>query len=356
VKIRDARDADLAAIARVAERSDLLIGDLNAGNFPSMLTWLYVDPPPKIRLQFVAEHEDAVVAHYGAVPLAYKLFDETCMAGFASTLVIDRDHRAGMLFFSLQSYLQREYRKRNMRFVYGLITRANVLEPHLRTGWKKIGTVPVYAKPFNFPVVAASVLKHPLLRALAYVPLKVAQLLWRTYWSRRTSRIAVEESSQFGTDADAFLEAFMASRQVTALRTREILNWRFAGYPERAYRIFVAREAGRVVGYAVTRCMPLKHLRALAVVDIAFDPAHEAVGKALLHCCDAEAIRLRVDVAAAIMNPSSPFAAYLRRSGFLKTPESFTLVVHAPRDVPGAAFTEELFPSWHLTWFEHDYV
>jgi hypothetical protein len=356
VKIRDAQDGDFAAIARMAQRSDLFVGELSEAGFPSMLAWLYVEAPSKIRLQFVAEHEEEVVAHYGAASIEYKLYDETCVAGFASNLVIDPDHRAGMLFISLQSYLQREYQKKNFRFVYGLVTRANVLEPHLRTGWKKIGMVPVYAKPFDFPAVAASALRHPLSRALAFAPLKAAESLWRVRWSRRSRTVSVDEAARFEADADRFLAEFTASLEIGAVRSREILNWRFAGYSERGYRLFVARQDGHVAGYVVTRRMPLKHLDALVLVDIAFDPARTEVGEALLRHCDREAMRAGVDVSAAIMNSSSPFAPYLRRFGYLKTPESFTLVVHAPRGAPGPPFAEALFPHWHVTWFDHDYV
>lgn len=356
MKIRDAREDDHAAVARVADASDLLLGDLNARNFPSMLAWLYVHPPLDLRLQFVAEHEDAVVAHYGAVPFAYKLRGEPCVAGFASNLVIDREHRAGMLFLSLQSHLAREYPRKNVRFVYGLITRANVLEPHLRMGWKKLGTLPVYAKPFDFPAVAGSAIKHRALRALAYGPLKLAQAVWHTDLRRDPADVSIEEAARFGADADAFLETFMALQETTAVRSREVLNWRFAGNPDREYRILVARKAGRVAGYVVTRRLALKHLDALALVDFAFDPADRAVGAALLRRCDREARRARVDVAAAIVNPSSPFEPFLRAAGYFKTPEAFTLVVHAPKGTTDPPFTHELFAGWHLTWFEHDYV
>lgn len=354
MKLRDARDEDSPGIARVAEDSDLLIGELNAANFPSMLSWLYRDAPPNVRLQFVAEHDDRVVAHYGAVPIAYKLFGETVVAGFASNLVIDREHRAGMLFLSLQSYLQREYRRKGFRFVYGLVTRPNVLEPHLRMGWRTIGTAPVYAKPFDFPAAAESLLPNRALRRLAHVPLKAAEAAWKLRWSAPVRGVRIEEVRRFGPEADAFLAAFMASRQIAALRTAEILNWRFASYPERRYRIYLAWRRGVVAGYVVTRRMPMKHLDALAVVDIAFDPADRLVGAMLLRRCDREAMRARCDVAAAIMNPGSPFAAALRRFGYFATPESFTLIVHAPKDA--VAQLEGTFGQWHLTWFDHDYV
>jgi hypothetical protein len=355
VKIRDAHDNDLPAIARIAKQSDLLVGELSEENFPSMLTWLYAGAPQGVRLQFVAEHDERIVAHYGAVAVPYKLFDQRCIAGFASNLVIDRDHRAGMLFLSLQSYLQRQYRKLGFRFAYGLITRQNVLEPHLRMGWKSIGKVPVYAKPFNFAAVAGPLIAQRGLRALSIPPLRAAEAVWRLRWSAKEGG-QVEEVSRFEADADPFLSAFTSAREITAVRTREILNWRFAGYPERGYRMFLARESGQVAGYVVTRSMQLKHLRALVVVDIAFDPARSATANALLLRCDREAMRLGVDVAATMMNPSSPFTAHLRRFGYLKTPESFSLVAHTPKDFGEPPLTGALFPHWHLTWFDHDYV
>ena len=262
MKIRDARDDDHAEIARVAHESDLLLDELTTASFPGMLAWLYANPPSRIRLQFVAEHDDAVVAHYGAVPFAYKLLDERCVAGFASNLVIDRAHRAGMLFLSLQSYLQREYRKKNFRFVYGLITRPSVLEPHLRMGWKKLGTVPVYAKPFDFPAVAASYLKHRAVRALAYAPLKAAEAVWRAGFSRNPKDVAIEEVPAFGADADGFLGRVHgaprdhrgARPRDAQLALRELCRTARTGFLSRA-------GAGAVVGYVVTRRMKLKHLR-----------------------------------------------------------------------------------------------
>lgn len=356
MRIRDARDDDLADITRVAGESDLLVGELSGENFPMMLTWLYVDSPPNIRLQFVAEHDERVVAHYGAAPILYKLFGETCVAGFASNLVIDREHRAGMLFMSLQSHLQRESSRRGFCFVYGLITRPNVLEPHLRMGWKRIGKVPVYAKPFNFVAVSTPFIANRWLRGLAHAPLRCAEVVWRLRWLPRPSNVLVTEAASFEADSEPFLATFTAGREITAVRSCEILNWRFASYPERGYRIFIAREDGRVVGYVVTRCMTLKHLRALVLVDIAFDPARPEVGTALLRCCDQEAMRLRIDVVATISNPSSPFIRHLRKFGFLKTPESFTLVVHGPKDSKAPGLTEAQFSDWHVTWFDHDYV
>jgi len=42
----------------------------------------------------------------------------------------------------------------------------------------------------------------------------------------------------------------------------------------------------------------------------------------------------------------------LKRYIYLKTPESFSLVFHEPKE----ALPDFDFEKWHLTWFDHDYV
>ena len=353
--IRDALNSDLPKIASLAQRNGLLVGDLDERQFPSMLNWLYVENPASIQFQFVAEDEGRIVAHYGAVPIAYKILHHTCIAGFASNLVIAENKRAGMLFFSLQSHLQREYQRRGFGFLYGLVTRKEVLEPHRRAGWKTVGVIPVYLKPHNFPKVAAGLVHNSVLLAAMYVPLKLAEWISRIR-IRRSRQVTITEVTEFGAGIDDFIISFMNGVNVSAIRTREALNWRFTGCKGRTYRIFTAYRQGRAVGYAVTRRMRLKSLDAFALVDIAFLPDDHSVARSLLDRCTDEAIKSQADATATIANAQSFLVKHLRKSGFLRTHEAFTLVVKTPKHMPGPGLAEALFPQWHLTWYEHDYV
>ena len=354
MKIRDASDEDQYAIARMASRGDLLLDDLTEKNFQPMLRWLYADTAHDHRLQIVAEHEDNVVAHYGAVPFAYKLDGIACVGGFASNLVIDPKYRASMLFVSMQSYLQRQYREKGVRFLYGLVTRANVIEPHLRTGWKKVGIVPVFAKPFVFTNVVGPLIANHFLRSAARVPLNILGLGWRSFWAAGRSQI--DEIDLFEPEIDDLLIQFMTSHRTTAIRTREVLNWRFRGNRDRSYRLFIARRQDRIEGYVVTRELQLKHLRAIAIVDLVCAPHANAIASQLLRHCDHLAIAAKVDVLAAVANPRLSLAKQLRRAGFFQTPESFTGVMHFPKSEPCPIAFPNLFEQWHVTWFDHDYV
>lgn len=354
LKMSEVCEADLPSISDLAKRSDLLLEDLTEQNFPAMLKWLYFDPPSGAHFELMASQGGSALAHYGAVPFAFRFNGIDVTAGLASNLVVDKEARSGSLFFSLQNYFFREYPKKNFGFMYGLITRDGVLEPHLRMGWKKVGEVPVYARPVNLPRVAQAALENPLVSALAKWPLRVAQKVWNMPW-RRGRGVNVERAVKFDESIEPLLEAVSAPFHAVARRSAVILNWRFAGLEMRGYQIFIARKAGRPVGYLVLRRMKMKGLDALALVDFAFDPKDLRAGRAVLAACRQEAVRQGVDVIATTLNPHSPFLPFLRRAGFFKTPETFKLVVHTPKGSP-LAFDSELFANWHLTWFDHDYV
>jgi hypothetical protein len=160
--------------------------------------------------------------------------------------------------------------------------------------------------------------------------------------------IEVRQIPAFDATWDDFLARATSRFAIVSTRTSEILNWRFAQYPQRGYRIFAAIQDGRPLGYAVVRRMKMKRYDVLALVDILFE---SEAGRALVRKTLDEAGKARVDFCACMINPVSPLAGMLKRNLFLKTPESFTLIVHQPKDS-----SLKLAGDWHLTWFDHDFV
>ena len=96
-------------------------------------------------------------------------------------------------------------------------------------------------------------------------------------------------------------------------------------------------------------------LNSLALVDILFLPVDKDTAKALLGAVHYQALKERVDLTSLIINPSSSMLKYLMRFGFIKTSESFTVVVNEPRNKEHE-FNKKNFHNWHITWFDHDYV
>jgi hypothetical protein len=152
------------------------------------------------------------------------------------------------------------------------------------------------------------------------------------------------------------LKGFAASVGVSAVRNSAALQWRFLGNRDRRYNIFIARRGNVVVGYAVTRHMRMKGHEASALVDMVFAYNDRRVGNALLAACSDEAHRNGAEVIATIANPNSNLVPILRRNGYLRTSEDFSLVIQAPKGSREAEILSRAFKDWHITWFDHDYV
>jgi hypothetical protein len=100
--------------------------------------------------------------------------------------------------------------------------------------------------------------------------------------------------------------------------------------------------------------MRMKEFTVLALVDLLYDPERADVARAVQSCVHAAALAGKVDMAACLLNPESPLTPCLRKCGYRRTPETFTLIVHS-----AAGGTPQFGPTaagWHITWFDHDYV
>jgi hypothetical protein len=358
MQIRQAEQDDIAAIHKLFEENAYLEEKLTASEFQRLMRWLFLETPLPIHHQLVAVEGPKVVAHYGMVPFTFKRGNSVVNAGLGSTLLIDSHFRNGLLFFSLQSQFLRGFSALGIDFVYGLVTRPKVLETHLKTGYERIGLVPVYAKPFR----TEKVLKRKLGASLGLLlgrafdlVLKVGQRVHQRWRARKAKGISVDEVKSFPSELDELVRSVSSNFEIEAQRGVLNLNWRFTGLPHRGYRLFLAKDNQGIAGYLVLRKMPMQEFDTVAVVDFLWTPGRTDVARALLAKVDQMAREWGSDLAATLLNPHSPFLNELRGQGFLKTPESFTLVVSQPRNKEGK-LTPADFTGWHLSWFDHDTV
>jgi hypothetical protein len=91
----------------------------------------------------------------------------------------------------------------------------------------------------------------------------------------------------------------------------------------------------------------------LAIVDLCFDFRNRDVSRAVFREVDRLALEENVDVSAMLV-ASTDVEALLRRELYLRSPESFTFVVHEPSNALGVAKSK--MGDWYVTWFDHDYV
>lgn len=353
--IRDALETDLNNIAELADNNGLLIPPLDQAAFARMLSWLHAYPPRGRRLEFVCEEEGKLIAHYGAVPFQYKVNDQYIMAGFAANIVIDKDARKKALFFPLQKHFANLYPELDYGFTYGVMTRAGVLKPHLAVGWKEVGDLNVYVKP----VSAANIFNKlfPRLNFKKTIRLLASpfQFLFDRFTSFSPTNTHIEQVKRFDPSHDDFLRRWTQSQSITAVRSSEILNWRFVEFAERNYTISIAKKNGEMTGYVVTRVMPMKQFTCLAIVDLIAPEDDPHTIASLVNQCSLLAKEKQVDFISTAFPAHYSFKKLMIKKGFIPTKEKFTLVTRTPKDSE-LTLKKDIFKQWFINWFDHDFV
>ena len=289
------------------------------------------------------------------VPFRFLIDGESLLGGFVCQLMIDEDYRKELLFPKMELKILREYKNIGIDFAYGLGNRAEVVKAHLSLGFKKIGILAVYAKPYKLACIARRRIKSSILNAVIFPGLYIAEKLLGLKRTFNNGDLAVTDISRFNSSIDPFLSDVQRHFPYSALRNSTILNWRFKGSPDARYQIMVTKENGIIIGYVVLRHMEMNNFDVLAIVDILFSPDRFDVGKSLLNAVHKNALQLNVEMSACLLNQHDPLSPVLKKCGYFKTPESFSFFVHEPKGTR-PQFSEDSFDQCHLTWFDNDAV
>jgi hypothetical protein len=316
--------------------------------------WLYLESPAGIGFALGSfDAQGGNLGHIALAPFKFVIDGEIVKAGFSAQLMVAESQRRTLLYPTLIKDLLRTYAAHGCEFCYSEVTRSRVLAANTALGFKKGGNLGVYARPYRLEKIVRQKLGG--LTWLAKPAIAVGELIFRIGSPFSGGRIRVAEVADFAQDIEPFLLEMRDKFALAALRSREILNWRFAGNVDRNYQIVIARDGGVPVGYAVVRRMPMKSFDALGIVDILFDLERPAVGHALLRQIHRLAVLARVDLTAIMIGKESPYLGFLRRWGFLPTPETFTIILHEPRN-SARRLQARSTADWHVTWFDHDFV
>jgi len=354
MKARLAKIEECGRVIALLRKNDFVEPGVTDAQLEQLFRSFYVNNPTGREYMVVGEHDAEIAAFHAAIPFAFRALASQRVGGLGSNLVVDRPLRHGLVFLQLQKFFFSNYQERGLDFVYGLVTRQEVLQVHLKTGFKAVGEIPVYARPYRLEKLAARLSTSERVRSALLPIVRSGNGLLRLGFSA-PSDISVDAVSRFPSDIDDFVGRNLARFEVCALRNEAILNWRFATLGFRNYEILIARKGGSICGYAVLRLMDMREFKTLAVVDFLSDWETRGASRALLARVHERALAQHVDLVSVIHSTSSPLRSVFRKAGFLRTPESFTLVVNQPR-ASAAPLGPEHYDSWHVTWFDHDVV
>lgn len=352
--IRDYLPEDLRGIAALQSAVDPEL-QLSEEQYTPIWRWLCErNPNGNGKILVAVDDAGKIVAHECMVrfPVADQV-GRKLTAGFPCLLVVAHEFRRVPLFFQLELRLAQQYPAAGIDFAFTIV-RDYILRAHLALGFRRLGLLPVYARPYRLRRLAGRYLGDGVMARLAAPLLRVAELPFRVPPARRVGCVEIVAVDEFDEKFAEDIAPICASLGIHTQRTAAMLNWRFRQCPGRDYQVYAAREQSAVRGYIALRRIPMHEFDALAIVDLLFPPEQPKIGRALLLAAHRTALEMGVDLAAGVFNPHSALLPVLKRFGYLKTPEGFSLITHQPAGA--TPFTEDTFRAWHYTWFEHDYV
>ena len=356
MQIRIPTRDDLPKIWDLCKSHDFTEEGITEENFKEFVNSLYFENPLSKHYQIVVEEGNQIIGHEGVIPFSYRFYGKDLNLGFGSNLIVHEKFRSMLAFLQMQNYFFKNYSKLGIDFTYGLVTRKDVLAIHLKTGYKKIVDIPVYAKPLKVKKILNRFLKNSLLKSLFAPFLFIPDfLISLSLGFAVSSKILVKEEEVFKPEWDPVIKKHTDLFSVAGVRNSKILNWRFKNLSYRKYYVFSAYNNGEYCGYIVLRQMNMQEFSSLAIVDLLCDYRETKVFDALMYKTHQLAKQLKVDLVSTISNPNSNFLSLFQKKGFWKTPEYFTLVADQPKDSP-IVFPQNLGKDWHINWFDHDYI
>jgi len=353
--IREAQQDDISGIALLRQKITEF-RKIETEEYISFWNSLIKSNPHSIQqIQVAVNEDDEIVAHYAMVPFRFLKEGKDLTGGFLCQLMVHENYRKELIFPRMEMKFLKDYKKLGYDFAFSLGNREDVVKAHLSFGFRKMGALPVYAKPYKLAGIAGTRIKSRIANKLLAPLFFIAEKALGMIGTCGNGGPVTTEISSFENDINTFLADTLKHFPYCSLRNSEILNWRFSDPSKEKYHILITKEGDSIAGYAVLRRMKMNSFDVLAIVDILFSPDRIDAGRSLLNSTHSLAVEMGVDMSACMLNQFDPLCPVLKKCGYFKTPEVFSLFVHEPKGAD-PQFSEDSYDKWHLTWFDNDAV
>jgi len=331
----------------------------SAGVFGRYQKWMNGSPAGP-GIQLVADDRGRLAGALSYVRQRLCGFGRTYLGALATNAMTSDDYRRRGLYRNLSRYGFEVLGSFGADFVYGYTVRPGVLRAELRIGYHIIGDSRVLAYPLQPVRVAAS--KAPWLGAAGGLsPLfRAASASFLRHRLRRVSghgAVRVEEVTGFDPRVDELIGARRALPRFEVLRDAAYLNWKYVEYYKGSerFRLFLALEGPRVVGFSVCGRLDMNGLDGAAILDMGSLPDRELeVSGALLAAAAHWAMDSGAEVLGCMVDDGAVLSGLLRRVGFLDTGLRFRAIFQSLR--PGLPEAVRSKGHWHHMWGGSDTV
>jgi GNAT superfamily N-acetyltransferase len=279
--------------------------------------WMFTKNPAGFARIWLADHNGKIVGQYPMVLSDMKVGKEIVKVSQNIDLMTHPDYRKQGMFLTLEKKALEEGAKEGINITIGFPNTA-AYPGHLKTGWFDIGSLQIGIKPFNLKKMIGSGNQTPFIKKLYFVFGKmIIALFYREKKTIEFDNISITEIDSFNDRIDEFWTEVSNGYEITTLRNKNYLNWRYVNVPEVKYTIFIAEEKGKIQGYTVLRCVDEYNVKTGSIFDI-FTPKDKPYITTALVSKSIEYFKnQRADLAFVLMFADKGFYKIFRNKGFI---------------------------------------
>lgn len=347
--------SDYLEISCFAKKYGLLDEFCSVEAFADLIANLYGSQAelPLNPVHIIVVSEGKILGHYGAEPRILQLRGEIYNAALSSNLVLKPNVNIPLFYLLHREYIKR-YRDIGYALSYGILTKPELISPHLRMGWNFVNQGSVFVRPIDMGKIVCR-LHRTGCALLVKKTLSVAQRLYDALFSKTPKTKRVFKFSRFDYRFEALLDVWRTENPITSFRSIPELNKRFSSSGTRDYIKLMMEDMGVIVGFVVLRRMSMKNFDTLAIVDIVCSESRPDVFRELVSVSCSVGQKHAVDLVATLVCPSSKFRHNFIKIGFIKSRHRFNMIAHLNDSTTTSISLKDL-KEWPFTWYEHDYI
>lgn len=250
-------------------------------------------------------------AIYAISCVRFKVNNESVLASQSLDTITDINYRGKGLFVSLAKEVYDLAEKSGTKIVYGFPNGNSIHGFEKKLEWKVLDPLPFLIKPLNTQYFTNKSKK------LSWIPnIQIAKK------SKINKLVVLKTANTFPIEVNDIWTKFSKDIQVSVIRDKVYLDWRYLEKPFENYQIIHAyTQDGIYVGYIVY-CLKEKHGGNVAyIMEYIFDPQYNDLASNLLKYATNDLINKKADcILSWCFEHSFNFKNY-RKVGFYKLPE-----------------------------------
>jgi len=325
----------------------LCFGTVDFDYYMRQWVWKYKKSPLG-KYILVVDHEGQIVAHNSHIPVSVKVGKKILESCIGTNAMTHPKYRRRGLQWKLRANAHDELVKASIYWQYSFPGEIFQRHPGTRTSYA-VCKIPVMMKIFDTTEIVRKLIR---IRVLAKVLSVWSNLIIGAFFKSKKKPIIegvkITKIVKFDDRINDFWNNVSKYFDIIVVRNKKYLNWRYSQRPDSNFRILLAEEDEKILGYIVFSSKDESGF----IVDLLVFPHRLDVIQNLVVMAVEQLRKERVYRIICWMVKNNPYYRILRANGFIHLPSRYalyplTVEIYSPSNVP-TEFAKNP-NNWYLT-------